>query len=820
MTYFQTKTLALSVDLFIQDKPLYEYADKVRVRAARIAPEVACDEDPGMHKNTWKDKKKLLRLYEDARDDNGFVEVTLRRSANKSYGRVYPKGGLGFCILKRPVRHAIMGGLYTDFDLRNCHVAIFHDTLSRNYPADNWSALKRILDEREELNDFYMKDKAFWPSLLYGKKDDVPGDAFFKKQLLPAISKGVKRIREDNPELYKAACDSKEDPKNPYGTFLYAYLSEVETRVISEIIQHLSVSTDVLEYGDKKPVCAYEYDGFKLLTEAVERYGGEARLLEVLNNHIVDKWGFTNVKLMNKPMESALDLGDYLEQAEEELEREAQKQQKKRKRGDGDTVNDFQAIKIEFEKTNCKIMKPVAYARIIDGEIDLIPRAKLIEAYEHSPGKAFINWWTEQENIRLYKRIDFFPPPLQCPPDVYNTYQGLHVEQTLDECRATYEALSPEEKAVKMEGYNLIMTHIFNQSGCDDNAYVYSKNWIAQMIQRPGEKPQVALVIRSEQGSGKNMLWSYIGNNLLGPRHFYSTEKADNLMGKFAMGLKDRILVVLDEASGKENKAFSEVMKARITEIQQVFESKGKDKVVINDCTSWVILSNKQFVVEIESSDRRYYVIEASNRHNTDPAYFILLADAMKDPIVTMLVYDYFKTLDITGFNPRNRPVTEAYYQAKGQSRSLVSKFIHDYLQRHKFLVKEKVTNSLGQEVEEYTRKELVYANDFFESFQYYLTDIGGDKSKWRRDSFGTAVMAEIGKMEPCVVNGKRSMKQVMKRKRNDRRCYILDTKHIMERFAKQGYVEKEDAEEDMTPCALPIFRDPMLDPEEDQRRW
>eukprot|EP00624_Nannochloropsis_granulata_P003272 evm.model.NODE_26644_length_6815_cov_38.338516.2 len=67
------------------------------------------------------------------------------------------------------------------------------------------------------------------------------------------------------------------------------------------------------------------------------------------------------------------------------------------------------------------------------------------------------------------------------------------------------------------------------------------------------------------------------------------------------MGTEDRLLVVLDEASGKENKAFSKVMKARITETQH--------KLVLNDCTSWIVLSNKPLVVDHESSDRRYFIV-------------------------------------------------------------------------------------------------------------------------------------------------------------------------------------------------------------------
>ena len=47
-------------------------------------------------------------------------------------------------------------------------------------------------------------------------------------------------------------------------------------------------------------------------------------------------------------------------------------------------------------------------------------------------------------------------------------------------------------------------------------------------------------------------------------------------------------------------------------------------------------------------------------------------------------------------------------------------------------------------------------------SFQYYLVEI--DKSKYI-DSFSTAGMAKIGEMEPCVVDGKPSMKQVTNKK-------------------------------------------------------
>lgn len=820
MSYFETKTLELGADLFIESNNLYEYADKVRVRAARNAPELAGNEDPEMRKKkTWKDQKKLLRQYEEACDDDGFVQITLRRSANKPYGRVFPKGGRGFCMMKRRTRHAIMGARYVDFDLGNCHVAIYHDTLSRNCPDDDLSALKHIIDKREELNAQYGKDKAFWPALLYGLKTDVPRDPFFHQQLLPAISRGLDRIKKDNLELYKAVCDSKEDGKNPDGAFLSAYLSEIETRIISDIIQHLFISTEVLQYGDKKPVCAYEYDGFKLLAEAVERYGGVAILLEDLNKYIVDKWGFTNVKLVNKPMESALDLSDYLEQAEEELEMEAEKQKKKRKRGGDD--DEFQAAKIEFEERHFKVMDPIQFGRIKpDDSVRLLSEYELVQIYRNHRLPGFIKRWLDTPDIRTYETIDFFPPPLTCPSDTFNAYRGLKVEQTYDARRAAYEGLSEEEKAATAVRFQLVMTHIFNQSGCDDSVYEYQLSWISFLIQRPGEKPMTALVILSDQGTGKGLLWTFIGKTILGDSLFYYDPKADNLLGKFALATKNRVLVVSDESNGKDNKEFFDTMKARITETTQVIEQKGKDKIVTNDCSSWVLLSNKSFVVDIEPSDRRYCVFRASDNRANDSTYFTPLLQAMKDPFVAMLFYEFCKIRDISDFDPRIRPVTEAYYQAKSQSRPIVSKFIHDYLERHNFLVKEKVTNSLGQEVEEYTRRDLVYANEFFESFQYYLTDIGGDKSKWRRDRFGTAVMAEIGKMEPCEVDGKRSMKQVMKTKRNDRRCYILDTKHIMEKFAKQGYVEKEDAEEDVTHCTLPVYRDPMLDPDEDQRRW
>ena len=91
-----------------------------------------------------------------------------------------------------------------------------------------------------------------------------------------------------------------------------------------------------------------------------------------------------------------------------------------------------------------------------DGSFILRRRDELKAVYENlffavggeEKKKSFISKWLTDATIRTYERINFLPPPLQCPTDVYNLWTGFAAE------RMTCSRDVSEELA-EMLGYTL-----------------------------------------------------------------------------------------------------------------------------------------------------------------------------------------------------------------------------------------------------------------------------------------------------------------------------------------------------------------------------
>ena len=95
--------------------------------------------------------------------------------------------------------------------------------------------------------------------------------------------------------------------------------------------------------------------------------------------------------------------------------------------------------------------------------------------------------------MRCYTDIDFMPPPLKCPENIYNTWSGFDAERITEE---------PNEEGVK-----LLLDHISMLCNNDQAVSDFFNKWIAHMIQFPGIKPGVAILIRSPtHGVGKECL--------------------------------------------------------------------------------------------------------------------------------------------------------------------------------------------------------------------------------------------------------------------------------------------------------------------------
>ena len=80
----------------------------------------------------------------------------------------------------------------------------------------------------------------------------------------------------------------------------------------------------------------------------------------------------------------------------------------------------------------------------------------------------------------------------------------------------------------------------------DAAQFEYVLKWMALLVQQPWIKPEVALVLRSKEGTGKTIIVKLL-INIFGV-HGFTTAQKDQVAGRFNGHLFDKVLVVLEEA--------------------------------------------------------------------------------------------------------------------------------------------------------------------------------------------------------------------------------------------------------------------------------
>jgi hypothetical protein len=98
---------------------------------------------------------------------------------------------------------------------------------------------------------------------------------------------------------------------------------------------------------------------------------------------------------------------------------------------------------------------------------------------------------------------------------------------------------------------------------------------MALLVQKPWVKPEVALVLKSREGTGKTIIAQML-LKIFGP-HGFTTAQKERVAGRFSGHLFDKVLVVLEEAFFAGDPAAVTTAKALITNPTFGYEAKGKD---------------------------------------------------------------------------------------------------------------------------------------------------------------------------------------------------------------------------------------------------
>jgi hypothetical protein len=364
-----------------------------------------------------------------------------------------------------------------------------------------------------------------------------------------------------------------------------------------------------------------------------------------------------------------------------------------------------------------------------------------------TPGK----FWYDHPERKTYPNGPIFWVKGETPPGCYNMFKGFAVE--------------PDPNG----DCSLFETHL-RQNICSDTKehYDWVMGWFAHAVQRPMEKPGVALILISLlQGVGKTATFVALGQ-LWGP-HYQLFNDFDMLVSRFNARLASVIMVYVDEIGAIRNAKDLAKFKSMITCIDMLAEQKFVDAVKMRSYHRFGGSSNRLTNLPLEPEGRRIALLETKPDWTDEipgtlrrrqkpidyegskvPAFVAMFHQLEQRGGYGKLLHT-LQTWDLTGWRAEEFPHTEAL-------REYHRKHLSPVLQFYRWILTEHWTRYFGSDSSRKTmvEKDLLYHNfcDEWlktsspmtrEKFHQELQSAWPDELFEERDGKRQVVMSRVG---------------------------------------------------------------------------
>ena len=389
-----------------------------------------------------------------------------------------------------------------------------------------------------------------------------------------------------------------------------------------------------------------------------------------------------------------------------------------------------------FEQYHAKIIQPPSFLRLSNKKAHLMTPKDINTQYENvsviKPTDCgpkpfpYTGEWRIREDILTYEKVDFLPPPLVCEESTFNMYFGLRAE-----------SLPPVADNIDISMFH---SHLHILCGEEEKATEYVLNYLAHLVQFAGTLPRVALVFMSSQGVGKDIFFDNFAKSVLGTDLYLQTDNMDKLIGKFNMN-HNKLLLIMDEVQGRDSFTNSEAIKNMITAEDLQWERKGCDPVTIRNCGRAILFSQSLTPVKIEGSDRRFMLMECSDKVRNNTEYFKKLNSFLKDDTNARAIYDMLMKRDLSSWDSTNdRVITKAYKDIQSMTVPPMALFLETKLLDYENMAS---FNSVGgQDAQDLTK---LPSNELFKEFNYWLGENGFTKMEYTITKYGREIVSYEG---------------------------------------------------------------------------
>ncbi len=306
----------------------------------------------------------------------------------------------------------------------------------------------------------------------------------------------------------------------------------------------------------------------------------------------------------------------------------------------------------ELNRSTLRRYRRAAFREIRDNRLVTIP------TQQGSKQVPDVDLWLKSPLRRTFENIALIPSG-ECPPDTYNLWRGFGVEA--------------------IEGDVTTILDFIKGVICSGNAEyaAYLIRWLAYAVQYPDRQAGVVPVLQGGKGIGKSTI-GRVMVKIFG-QHGLQITATRHLTGNFNAHLRSTLFLLADEAFYAGDPQGGAVLKGLVTEDYLSIEQKGVDVYQVRNRLKIMMCSNSEWVVPASSDERRYFCLTVSDKHQGDYEYWNRL-NAWIDNGGAEAFLHYLLAVDLTDFNIRAVPQTEALAKQKVQSLEALPAFLFDAL--------------------------------------------------------------------------------------------------------------------------------------------
>lgn len=698
--------------------------------------------------------------------------VGYKYASRAKSGRLYSVGP-SLQGISRVVRHTIARDLYWDVDMKNAHPVLLGEYCHKhNIPcpaldilnANRDACIAEIMTHCDIGRD---EAKRVMLSFLNGGKCklDLPNFARLIENEMASIRA---QVVKNEPKLYRRAKESKGSSGwNLDGSTINLLLCDLENKTLQIMIEWL------LEHGFK--IGTLCFDGLMVEKDETKDILGALRSMESvikdkMNSDIVlavkemdegitlnvpdndihvealtisPTTGFRNIHLFDSNPLYLMDVLNKYDGQKFVSRHDAMKSMI------GDIIKVFAIIDstsrlavVKESSEEPALVVKLGVATSMGSDMNQFV------VWINDKGVPILQLFTKETCLR-YLMVDSIPySPLERYEDIdrsiwgdrtFNTFKGFPVQivDTID-----MSLVDPWLNHLKM---------LIN----DSDLYEFFIQWVANIVQKPRDKPGTAVLFTSKPGAGKNAFVDHLRVNVLGHELTNEFQGFDNVVSRFNGHLSGKLLCVVDEVSTLQESYHNtfDKLKGIITAPTLTIERKGENIKSRPERNSnrIIALSNHAHTLKVEDGDRRWMCVNCSREKVGDYEYFDKLFSFQTAESGRHLLTYLLTKVNITK-NLKKVPMTDIKHQMAEMSQSRPKLFLSDLVTEHES--NDIFTYLMAQSRETFGDKFVTddywifSCEDLFNAFQAWIQR-NAFTCKLNSKAFGMDLSDIIGKSRP-----------------------------------------------------------------------